>query len=71
MNNFSSLVTGVGGIVLLVALVIWLIASRYRVARPNEAYIITGPKGKAVTNPETGLVSTDLSGMRSPDRALN
>jgi len=64
MNNFSSLVTGVGGIVLLIALVIWLIASRYRVARPNEAYIITGQKGKAVTNPETGLVSTDLSGQK-------
>ena len=64
MNNFSSLITGVGGIILLIALVIWLVASRYRVARPNEAYIITGQKGKAVTNPETGLVSTDLSGQK-------
>ena len=34
------------------------------VARPNEAYIITGQKGKAVTNPETGMVSTDLSGQK-------
>lgn len=55
---------GIGGSVLLVVLIIWLIASRYKVARPSEAYIITGQKGKAVTNPETGLVSTDLSGQK-------
>ncbi|NLE96670.1 MAG: flotillin family protein [Propionibacterium sp.] len=59
-----SLVWGVGGIVLLIILIVWLIASRYKVARPNEAYIITGQKGKAVTNPETGLISTDLSGQK-------
>ncbi len=64
MPGFSSLLTGVGGIILIAGLVIWLIASRYRVARPNEAYIITGQKGKAVTNPETGVVSTDLSGQK-------
>ncbi|MDO5092692.1 MAG: SPFH domain-containing protein [Propionibacteriaceae bacterium] len=64
MPDTSSLITGVGGIILLIALVLSLIASRYRVARPNEAYIITGQKGKAVTNPETGLVSTDLSGQK-------
>ncbi len=64
MEDSISLFTGVGGIVLLLILVVWLIASRYKVARPNEAYIITGQKGKAVTNPETGLVSTDLSGQK-------
>lgn len=64
MPEIPSLVWGVGGIALLVVLIIWLIASRYKVARPSEAYIITGQKGKAVTNPETGLVSTDLSGQK-------
>lgn len=64
MNELSPLTIGIGGAVLLVVLIVWLIASRYKVARPNEAYIITGQKGKAVTNPETGLVSTDLSGQK-------
>ncbi|SDL56751.1 flotillin family protein [Tessaracoccus oleiagri] len=64
MPEIPSLLWGVGGIVLLVVLIIWLVASRYKVARPNEAYIITGQKGRAVTNPETGLVSTDLSGQK-------
>ncbi|MDU7361696.1 MAG: SPFH domain-containing protein [Propionibacteriaceae bacterium] len=64
MPEFSPIVVGVGGAVLLVVLILWLIASRYKVARPNEAYIITGQKGKAVTNPETGLISTDLSGQK-------
>jgi flotillin len=41
-----------------------LIASRFKVAGPNEAFIVTGRKGKAVTNLETGRVSTDLSGQK-------
>lgn len=64
MFEDSSLLIGIGGAVLLVVLIVWLIASRYKVSRPSEAYIITGQKGKAVTNPETGLVSTDLSGQK-------
>ena len=64
MPELPPIVLGIGGAVLLVVLILWLIASRYKVARPNEAYIITGQKGKAVTNPETGLVSTDLSGQK-------
>ncbi len=64
MNDFPPILLGVGGVVLLLLLLVWLIASRYKVARPNEAYIITGQKGRAVTNPETGLVSTDLSGQK-------
>ncbi|WP_199729778.1 flotillin family protein [Tessaracoccus sp. OH4464_COT-324] len=64
MPEFPPIVLGIGGVLLLIVLVVWLIASRYKVARPNEAYIITGSKGKAVTNPETGLVSTDLSGQK-------
>jgi flotillin len=41
-----------------------LIASRFKVAGPNEAFIVTGRKGRAVTNPETGAISTDLSGQK-------
>ncbi|MDJ0767219.1 MAG: SPFH domain-containing protein [Ilumatobacter sp.] len=48
---------------LLVSIVV-LIASRFKVAGPNEAFIVTGRKGKAVTNPETGAISTDLSGQK-------
>jgi flotillin len=42
---FGNPATGIVGIVIVVALIIWLIASRYRVAKPNEAFVITGPGG--------------------------
>jgi flotillin len=56
----------IGGIALLVlvVLVVTLLFSRFKVAGPNEAFIITGRKGRAVTNPETGAISTDLSGQK-------
>ena len=54
----------IGGLLVLLVLVGLLVASRYKVAKPNEAYIITGRKGKEVVNPETGLMSTDLSGQK-------
>lgn len=51
------------GLVLLLLLVL-LVTSRYKVAGPNQAFIVTGRKGKAVLNPETGQLSTDLSGQK-------
>lgn len=56
----------IGGLALLalVLLVAVLLFSRFKVAGPNEAFIITGRKGRAVTNPETGAISTDLSGQK-------
>ena len=33
------------GLVVLIVLIGLLVASRYKVAKPNEAYIITGRKG--------------------------
>lgn len=48
----------------LVLAIVVLVASRFKVAGPNEAFIVTGRKGQAVTNPETGRVSTDLSGQK-------
>lgn len=48
----------------LVVVIGVLVASRFKVAGPNEAFIVTGRKGRAVTNPETGAISTDLSGQK-------
>ena len=52
------------GVVVLIVMLVLLITSRYKVAGPNQAYIVTGRKGKAVINPETGELSTDLSGQK-------
>lgn len=52
------------GFVALVVLVVLVVTSRYKVAGPNQAFIVTGRKGKAVLNPETGELSTDLSGQK-------
>ena len=48
----------------LVVLAVLAVITRIKVAGPNEAFIITGRKGRPVTNPETGVVSTDLSGQK-------
>lgn len=61
----SAPVSGTLGIILLLVLVGFLIVRRIKVAGPNEAFVITGRKGQgAVRNPETGEVSTDLSGQK-------
>ncbi|WP_203338233.1 flotillin family protein [Nocardioides limicola] len=52
------------GFVALLVLLVLLVTSRYKVAGPNQAYIVTGRKGKAVLNPETGEMTTDLSGQK-------
>lgn len=54
----------VAGIVVLLVLLLLLVTSRYKVAGPNQAFIVTGRKGKAVINPETGELTTDLSGQK-------
>jgi flotillin len=61
----SSIVSIIAGFVIFVVLLGMLVASRFRVAGPNQAFLITGRKGKGVVrNPETGQVSTDLSGQK-------
>ena len=57
------LVPVLGLVALIVALVAFVL-SRIKVAGPNEAFIVTGRKGKAVTNPETGALTHDLSGQK-------
>jgi flotillin len=59
----SLMVAVIGGVVLLL-LVLGTIVRRIKVAGPNEAFIITGRKGRPVRNPETGEVSTDMSGQK-------
>ena len=60
----SSTALSVVGIVVLVILLVAMITQRYKVAGPNEAFIVTGRRGKEVRNAETGAVSTDLSGQK-------
>ncbi len=61
----NPLLSVIGGIVIFIVLLAMLISSRFRVAGPNQAFLITGRKGRgAVKNPETGEVSTDLSGQK-------
>ncbi|AXE38588.1 flotillin family protein [Acidipropionibacterium virtanenii] len=61
---FTPVTIAIAGLVVLVILIAWFIVSRYKVAGPNEAFIVTGRKGKEVRNPETGEISTDLSGQK-------
>jgi flotillin len=60
----SPLVVGLLGAVGLVVLIVVLLLSRIKVAGPSQAFIVTGRKGQAVTNPETGAISMDLSGQK-------
>ena len=64
MSNLPVLPVAIVGLVLLLFIVGMLVASRYKVAGPNEAFIVTGKKGKEIRNAQTGVVSTDLSGQK-------
>nr|MBA3489970.1 flotillin family protein [Longispora sp. (in: high G+C Gram-positive bacteria)] len=52
----------VGGAVLLLLIVLFIL-SRIKVAGPNEAFIVTGRKGKAITAVD-GSTITDMSGQK-------
>ncbi|GGX45369.1 flotillin family protein [Streptomyces noursei] len=60
----SSVIVAVIGAVVLVVLLALVVITRYKVAGPNEAFIITGRRGKTSTDPETGQVSVDNSGQK-------
>jgi len=62
--DLSPLVIGILGALGLLLLVAMLVVQRVKVAGPNDAFIITGRKGKPVRNPETGQISTDMSGQK-------
>jgi len=64
IDSLSPVLLGSIGLIVLLALLAALITTRYKVAGPNEAFIVTGRGGKSVRNAETGLASTDLSGQK-------
>ncbi|MFG1923143.1 flotillin family protein [Cryptosporangium sp. NPDC048952] len=53
----------IGGGVLVVYLLVMLVLSRIKVAGPNEAFIITGRRGRSMTNAQGSRI-TDLSGQK-------
>jgi flotillin len=60
----SPVLTAVVGIVILLVLLGLVVVTRYKVAGPSEAFVITGRRGKRTTDPETGRVFTDTSGQK-------
>ncbi|MET7869737.1 flotillin family protein [Streptomyces cyaneofuscatus] len=60
----SPVALAVIGIVVLLVLLGLVVITRYKVAGPSEAFIITGRRGKKSTDPVTGLVSVDNSGQK-------
>src|SRR3954467_288362 len=57
------LLFAIGGAVLLVFLLVMFVLSRIKVAKSNEAFIVTGRKGRT-TPSASGVRSTDLSGQK-------
>ncbi|MGW7451098.1 flotillin family protein [Streptomyces sp. NPDC054787] len=60
----SPVVTAIVGVVVLLVLLALVVVTRYKVAGPSEAFIITGRRGKKSTDPETGRISTDTTGQK-------
>ncbi|WP_406382518.1 flotillin family protein [Streptomyces sp. NBC_01618] len=60
----SPVVTAVVGVVVLLVLLALVVITRYKVAGPSEAFIITGRRGKKSTDPVTGRTSIDNSGQK-------
>jgi flotillin len=59
-----TIAAAIGGLVILVVLLAILVVTRYRVAGPNEAYIVTGKRGKEIRDAQTGAMTQDLSGQK-------
>ena len=64
MILFTSATIGIFGALIALVLVALIIIKRYRIAKPDEAIIVTGGKGKEVVDPATGHKSRDLSGQK-------
>ncbi|GAB2795147.1 flotillin family protein [Streptomyces chlorus] len=60
----SSVLMAVVGVVVLLVLLALVVVTRYKVAGPSEAFIVTGRRGKKSTDPETGRIFTDNSGQK-------
>ena len=59
----TPLLIAIGGGVLLILLLVLFVLSRIKVAGPNEAFIVTGRKGKEIKAADGGMV-TDMSGQK-------
>ena len=46
----SPVVIGIAGLVLALVLVTVIVIRRYRIAKPDEAIVVTGRRGKTTTN---------------------
>ncbi|MBT2525266.1 SPFH domain-containing protein [Streptomyces flavidovirens] len=60
----SPVIIAVVGVVVLLVLLALVVITRYKVAGPSEAFIITGRRGKTSVDPVTGHTSTDNSGQK-------
>ncbi|MEW2574558.1 SPFH domain-containing protein [Streptomyces sp. NPDC047070] len=60
----SPVLVAVVGVVVLLVLLALVVVTRYKVAGPSQAFIVTGRRGKKSTDPETGRVFTDNSGQK-------
>lgn len=59
----SPVLIAIVGAVVLILLLVLLILSRIKVAGPNQAFLVTGAKGRSTTD-AAGDVSTDMSGQK-------
>ena len=59
----TPLIIAGAGVALLLLVFVLLVVSRIKVAGPNEAFIVTGRKGKRIESAD-GLRSHDLSGQK-------
>jgi hypothetical protein len=59
----SPLIIAIVGVVVLALLIVMFVLSRITVAGPNEAFIVTGRKGRSVRGADGSMV-TDLSGQK-------
>ena len=63
MIFFSPAIIGIFGAVIALVLIALSIVKRYRIAKPDEAIIVTGGKGKRVVD-QLGHETRDLSGQK-------
>jgi flotillin len=61
---FSPVLIAIVGLVAMFLLLVALVTQRYKVAGPDEAFIVTGRKGKQQVDSATGAAFTDLSGQK-------
>ncbi|MGW1224295.1 flotillin family protein [Streptomyces sp. NPDC001478] len=60
----SPVLIAVAGVVVLLVLIALAVITRYKVAGPSQAFIITGRRGKKSIDPVTGRASIDNSGQK-------